>query len=75
MPFPHFNMMSFWVTFVAFLVLMSSFILGDGPTLGGWTQYAPLNAVVRLPVPGRVWVWCFGRPRLAYFALASCWAH
>ncbi|MBZ5667678.1 MAG: cbb3-type cytochrome c oxidase subunit I [Acidobacteriia bacterium] len=39
MPFPHFNMMSFWVTFSAFLVLMASFFVGDGPTLGGWTQY------------------------------------
>ena len=28
MPFPRFNMMSFWVTFVAFLVLMSSFFVG-----------------------------------------------
>jgi cytochrome c oxidase subunit I len=45
MPFPHFNMMSFWVTFTGFLVLMSSFFVSDGPTLGGWTQYAPLNAV------------------------------
>src|SRR5471030_3554396 len=34
MPFPHFNMMSFWVTFVAFLVLVSSFFVGTGPTLG-----------------------------------------
>src|ERR1700716_1109200 len=45
MAFPRFNMMSFWVTFVAFIVLISSFILGDGPTLGGWTQYAPLTSV------------------------------
>jgi len=35
MPFPHFNMMSFWVTFVGFLVLVSSFFAPDGPTLGG----------------------------------------
>jgi cytochrome c oxidase subunit I len=53
MPFPRFNMMSFWVTFVAFLVLMSSFILGDGPTLGGWTQYAPLNSVGAVAGPGQ----------------------
>jgi cytochrome c oxidase subunit 1 len=53
MPFPRFNMMSFWVTFTAFLVLMSSFILGDGPTLGGWTQYAPLNAVGAVAGPGQ----------------------
>ncbi len=53
MPFPRFNMMSFWVTFTAFLVLMSSFVLGDGPTLGGWTQYAPLNAVGSVAGPGQ----------------------
>src|SRR5467141_844961 len=53
MPFPRFNMMSFWVTFVAFLVLMSSFSLGDGPTLGGWTQYAPLNSVGSVAGPGQ----------------------
>jgi cytochrome c oxidase subunit 1 len=52
MPFPHFNMMSFWVTFTAFLVLMASFFVGDGPTLGGWTQYAPLSAVGQIAGPG-----------------------
>ena len=53
MPFPHFNMMSFWVTFVAFLVLVSSFFVGEGPTLGGWTQYAPLSAVGAVSGPGQ----------------------
>src|SRR6202163_2603924 len=53
MPFPRFNMMSFWVTFVAFLVLISSFFVGDGPTLGGWTQYAPLSAVGAVAGPGQ----------------------
>src|ERR1700724_1842294 len=53
MPFPRFNMMSFWVTFVAFLVLISSFFVGDGPTLGGWTQYAPLSAVGAVSGPGQ----------------------
>src|SRR5271170_1996839 len=53
MPFPRFNMMSFWITFTAFVVLMSSFVLGDGPTLGGWTQYAPLNAVGSVAGPGQ----------------------
>src|SRR3979411_1306942 len=52
MPFPHFNMMSFWVTFVAFLVLVASFFVSDGPTLGGWTQYAPLSAVGAVAGPG-----------------------
>src|ERR1700731_804114 len=53
MPFPRINMSSFWVTFLAFIVLMSSFILGDGPTLGGWTQYAPLNSVGAVAGPGQ----------------------
>src|SRR5579871_2522011 len=53
MPFPHFNMMSFWVTFVAFCVMMASFFVQDGPTLGGWTQYAPLNAVGPVSGPGQ----------------------
>src|SRR5580692_7867007 len=52
MPFPHFNMMSFWVTFVAFWVLVASFFAGDGPTLGGWTQYAPLSAIGSVAGPG-----------------------
>src|SRR6202045_2725309 len=53
MPFPHFNMMSFWTTFVAFCVLVSAFFVGDGPTLGGWTQYAPLNAIGSVAGPGQ----------------------
>src|SRR5438445_1960478 len=52
MPFPHFNMMSFWVTFVAFWVLIASFFTGSGPTLGGWTQYAPLSAIGDAGGPG-----------------------
>jgi cytochrome c oxidase subunit I len=55
MPFPHFNMMSFWVTFVGFLVLISSFFVSDGPTLGGWTQYAPLSALGPVAGPGQGW--------------------
>ena len=53
MPFPHFNMMSFWVTFVAFLVLCSAFFVSDGPPLAGWTSYAPLSAVGAVAGPGQ----------------------
>ncbi|MGA9352217.1 MAG: cbb3-type cytochrome c oxidase subunit I [Terriglobales bacterium] len=53
MPFPRFNMMSFWVTFVSFLVMIASFFVADGPTLGGWTQYAPLSAVGASAGPGQ----------------------
>src|SRR6202049_100668 len=52
MPFPHFNMMSFWVTFVGFWVLIAAFFVSDGPSLGGWTQYAPLSAVGPVAGPG-----------------------
>src|SRR5437588_6772989 len=53
MPFPHFNMMSFWVTFVAFVVTVSAFFVGDGPPLSGWTAYAPLSAVGAIAGPGQ----------------------
>jgi cytochrome c oxidase subunit I len=45
MAFPRFNMMSFWTTFVAFLVMMAAFFVSDGPPISGWTAYAPLSAV------------------------------
>jgi cytochrome c oxidase subunit I len=53
MPFPRFNMMSFWVTLTAFIVLIASFFVSDGPTLGGWTQYTPLSAVGAVGGPGQ----------------------
>jgi cytochrome c oxidase subunit 1 len=53
MPFPHFNMLSFWVTFVAFCVMIAAFFVPDGPTLGGWTQYAPLSAIGPVGGPGQ----------------------
>ena len=52
MAFPRFNMMSFWTTFLAFLVLMAAFFVGDGPPLAGWTAYAPLSAVGADSGPG-----------------------
>jgi len=65
-------MMSFWVTFVAFWVLVASFFAGDGPTLGGWTQYAPLSAIGSVGGPARVSAWFFGQLRFAFSAWASC---
>src|SRR5664279_4994266 len=53
MAFPRFNMMSFWVTFVAFLVLVAAFFVPDGPPLSGWTAYAPLSAVGKSAGPGQ----------------------
>ena len=53
MAFPRMNMMSFWVTLVAFLVLMAAFFVPDGPPLSGWTAYAPLSAVGKDAGPGQ----------------------
>src|SRR5207237_324908 len=47
------NMMSFWVTFAAFVVLILSFFIGDGPALAGWTSYAPLSSVGAVAGPGQ----------------------
>lgn len=53
MPFPRFNMMSFWITFIGFVVLIAAFFVGDGPPLSGWTAYAPLSAVGAIAGPGQ----------------------
>src|SRR5580704_6156963 len=53
MPFPHINMMSFWVTFVAFIVAVSAFFVPQGPPLSGWTAYAPLSALGAVAGPGQ----------------------
>jgi len=45
--------MSFWVTFVAFAVLVAAFFVHDGPPISGWTAYAPLSAVGKDAGPGQ----------------------
>src|SRR5258708_15387026 len=45
MAFPRFNMMSFWTTFLAFVVMMASFFVADCPPISCWTAYAPLSAI------------------------------
>jgi cytochrome c oxidase subunit I len=62
MPFPHINMMSFWVTATGFVVILASFVFSDGPSLAGWTMYAPLSAVGSSAGPGQglgVVLWAF----------------
>lgn len=55
MAFPRLNMMSFWTTFVAFVVLMMAFFIPDGPPISGWTAYAPLSAIGKDAGPGLGW--------------------
>jgi cytochrome c oxidase subunit 1 len=61
MAFPFLNMMSFWVTFVGFVVLLSAILFAGGwpPStatvgpIGGWTGYAPLSALGQIAGPGQ----------------------
>jgi cytochrome c oxidase subunit I len=45
MAFPVLNMLSFWTTFVAYIVLLAAFFVTGGAPLHGWTGYAPLSAL------------------------------
>jgi cytochrome c oxidase subunit 1 len=45
MAFPVLNMLSFWTTFVGFIVLLAAFLVTGGAPLHGWTGYAPLSAL------------------------------
>jgi cytochrome c oxidase subunit I len=45
MAFPVLNMLSFWTTFVAFVIMLASFFVAGGAPLHGWTGYPPLSAV------------------------------
>src|SRR5579884_4155348 len=43
MAFPVLNMMSFWTTFVALVVMVAAFFVQGGAPLAGWTAYPPLT--------------------------------
>jgi cytochrome c oxidase subunit 1 len=45
MAFPVLNMLSFWTTFVAFVVILAAFFVQGGAPLHGWTGYPPLSAL------------------------------
>src|SRR5690349_22478546 len=45
MAFPVLNMLSFWTTFVGFMVMLAAFFVTGGAPNHGWTGYAPLSAV------------------------------
>jgi cytochrome c oxidase subunit 1 len=74
MAFPVLNMMSFWITFLALVVLLTAFFVSApnvlGP-IGGWTGYAPLSALGEIAGPGQgtgvvLWV-----TSIALFCIAS----
>src|SRR6202140_5778230 len=45
MAFPVLNMLSFWVTFLGYIVMLGAFFVTGGAPLHGWTGYAPLSAL------------------------------
>jgi cytochrome c oxidase subunit 1 len=52
MVFPYVNMVSYWMFFVAVLVLMASFFVPGGPTGAGWTLYPPQALLEGTPGSG-----------------------
>jgi cytochrome c oxidase subunit 1 len=71
MAFPTLNMLSFWTTFVGFVVLLAAFFVPGGSPLAGWTAYPPLSALGEIAGPGEglgqtLWI-----ISIALFCLAS----
>ncbi len=52
MAFPTINMLSFWFTFVSFVVMLAAFFVTGGAPISGWTAYAPLSALGEVAGPG-----------------------
>jgi len=52
MAFPVLNMLSFWVTFVSFAVMLAALFVAGGAPISGWTAYAPLSALGEVAGPG-----------------------
>ena len=45
MAFPTLNMLSFWVTFLALVVMVAAFFVQGGAPISGWTAYPPLSGL------------------------------
>ena len=49
MVFPYVNMLSFWIYFIAVLLLLASLFVPGGPTGAGWTLYPPQSITSGTP--------------------------
>jgi cytochrome c oxidase subunit I len=61
MAFPRLNMLSFWLTLIAFLLMLSAFFVPGGAPISGWTSYPPLSGLGDITGPGEgigqsVWI-------------------
>jgi cytochrome c oxidase subunit 1 len=45
MAFPALNMLSFWLTFASFAVLIAALFVEGGAPIAGWTFYPPMSAI------------------------------
>src|SRR6202161_214091 len=71
MAFPRINMLSFWVTFVAFACLIAAFFVPDGAPISGWTAYTPLSGLGQITGPGEGWGQTMWIISISLFCLAS----
>src|SRR5882762_677699 len=74
MAFPVLNMLSFWITFIGYIVMLAAFFVVGGAPLHGWTGYPPLSAL-RSAGPGEgagadMWVKGMSMMRMPL----TCWA-
>ena len=62
MAFPRLNMLSFWLTLMAFLCMLAAFAVPGGAPISGWTAYPPLSGLGEVTGPGerasarRLWI-------------------
>src|SRR5271170_7938387 len=52
MAFPVLNMLSFWVTALAFVCIVAAFVVPGGAPISGWTGYTPLSGLGEITGPG-----------------------
>ena len=52
MAFPRLNMLSFWLTLLAFLCVLAAFAVPGGAPISGWTAYPPLSGLGEVTGPG-----------------------
>ncbi len=71
MAFPVINMLSFWFTFVSFVVMLAAFVVSGGAPISGWTAYVPLSALGEIAGPGLGWGQSLWVISLAIFCGAS----
>ena len=71
MAFPHLNMLSFWVTFLAFVSLIAAFFVPDGAPISGWTAYTPLSGIGQATGPGEGWGQTMWIVSISLFCLGS----